>query len=116
MLFPTVMEERWGECPFGSLRYGCTRDGIPGTRHLLLCPGKTSRFVSYADDSWPPALPLGPVCNSVKAIAKSLEIYVCPEPGADLTEILLRINFHETFALEVIPRRRIRNVRLAGRR
>jgi hypothetical protein len=100
MLFPTVMEERWGECAFRVLEVLLHKRRNSPPLDICLCVQEPSRLVSYADHGWPPALPLGPVWNSVKAIAESLEIFVCPEPRVDLTEILLRINFHEAFALE----------------
>lgn len=115
MLFPTVMEESWGECAFRVLEVLLPKGRNSPLPAICVCVQETSRFVSYSDHGWPPALPLGPVWNSVKAIAESLEIFGCPEPRVDLTEILLRVNFHEAFALEVLPRRRIRYVRLAGR-
>ena len=98
------------------LKYCCIRDGIPRYSASAFVSRKSLPFVSHADHGWPPALPLGQCGIRSRRSPNPWKSSVGPEPRADLTEILLRINFNEAFALEVIPRRRIRNVRLAGRR
>ena len=116
----TMIEERLGESAFRPTRCRCTRRrNTPSSRRLLLCPRKLSvRFLLLITAGPPIAF----FCKGGVRSSRwpeSFDILLrrlgLAESRADLTEIQMRINFPEASHSNLVPRRRIRNVRFARR-